>query len=248
MTVQLRPGVAFPDWSVVSSPSARATLIAMLDAAWDRRAWQDYTAAEDAVRRTILELYRDLGRAPSRQEIAIRSSMRSERIAKLLERLAARDLIVLDGEAIVGAYPFTDEPTEHRLRIGERTLFAMCAIDALGVGAMYREDVEIVSRCRQCGAPIEITTGEQGRALERTAPPESVVLAAISYRGCAATSLCTTIAFFCGDAHSSAWRSRERFERPSFRLSIAEALEVGQAIFGPVLTPSVCEDRLETTS
>ena len=68
LTSRLRPGVAFPDWSVVSSASARATLAAMLEAAWDRRAWQDYTSAEDAVRQTILERYRELGRAPSPED------------------------------------------------------------------------------------------------------------------------------------------------------------------------------------
>ena len=40
LTAWLRPGVAFPDWSVVTSASARGALVAMLEVAWDRRAWQ----------------------------------------------------------------------------------------------------------------------------------------------------------------------------------------------------------------
>lgn len=66
----LRPGVTFPDWSVVTSASARSALVAMLEVGWDRRAWQGYTPAEDAVRQAILEFYRELGRAPSSEEIA----------------------------------------------------------------------------------------------------------------------------------------------------------------------------------
>jgi hypothetical protein len=66
LTSWLRPGVPFPDWSVVKSASARATLVATLEAVWGQRVWQGHTPAEDAVRRTILELYRELGHAPPR--------------------------------------------------------------------------------------------------------------------------------------------------------------------------------------
>ena len=249
LTSWLRPGVAFPDWSVIASAPARAALVAMLEAAWDRRAWQDYTPAEDAVRRTILELYRELGRAPSTEEIARRADIASDQVRMLLERLAARDLIVLDGDQITGAYPLTDRPSEHRVVIADRELHAMCAIDALGVGAMYRTDATITSRCRLCHAPIDIATGDGGRCLATLSPAGAVVFAAVGDRsGCAATSLCTTIAFFCGGAHLSAWRSSQSSEGPAFRLSIGDALEVGRAIFGPVLAPSALEVPPETSS
>ena len=137
LTSWLRPGVPFPDWSVVESASAHEALVAMLEAAWDQKAWQGHTPAEDAVRRTILELYRELGHAPPREEVARRSRMAPERVRALLDRLAGRDLVVLEGDQIVGAYPLTDRPTEHRVRVESQRLHAMCAIDALGVGAMY---------------------------------------------------------------------------------------------------------------
>jgi len=249
LTSCLRPGVTFPDWSVVTSASARAALVAMLEVGWDRRAWQDYTAAEDAVRREILELYRDLGRAPSPEEIARRADTGPDQVRPLLKRLAARDLIVLEDDEIIGAYPLTDRPSEHRVVIADRELHAMCAIDALGVGAMYRTDATITSRCRLCHAPIDIATGDGGRCLATLSPAGAVVFAAVGDRsGCAATSLCTTIAFFCGGAHLSAWRSSQSSEGPAFRLSIGDALEVGRAIFGPVLAPSALEVPPETSS
>jgi hypothetical protein len=248
LTSWLRPGVAFPDWSVITSASARAALVAMLEAAWDRRAWQDYTPAEDAVRRTILELYRELRRAPSTEEIARRADIASDQVCMLLERLAARDLIVLDGERITGAYPLTDRPTEHRVRVGERPLHAMCAIDALGIGAMYGTNTIIESQCRLCRAAIEVTTVHDGRRVDAVLPVEAVVFAGTGYRGsCAATSLCTTIAFFCGDAHLSAWRSGRSLEGRGFRLSIEEAFQVGRASFGPALVPPFSEVRSEAT-
>jgi len=249
LTSCLRRGVAFPDWSVVTSASARAALIAILETAWERRAWQDYTPAEDAVRQTILELYRDLQRAPSPEEIARRANTAPGRVPILLKRLAARDLIVLEGDKITGAYPLTDRPSEHRVVIADRELHAMCAIDALGVGAMYRTDATIKSRCRLCHAPIDIATSDAGRCLAMVSPADAVGFAGTGYRGnCAATSLCTTITSFCGDAHRSAWRSSQPLNAGGFRLSIDEALEVGRAIFGPVLAPSALEVHSETSS
>jgi mercuric reductase len=224
-------------------------LVAILEAARDQRSWLGHTPAEDAVRRTILELYRELGQAPPLEELARRSDLTVERVDALLHRLTERDLVVLEGEQITGAYPLTDRPTEHRVWVGDRTLHAMCAIDALGVGAMFGTDTTIESRCRLCGTAIDITTGAGGRRLETVLPAATVVFASIGYRdGCAATSLCTTIAFFCGDAHLCQWRSAQPRDGPEFRLWIEEAFEVGKAIFGPVLAPPASEDRLEPTA
>jgi mercuric reductase len=248
LTGSLRPGVPFPDWSVVRSAAARATLVAMLKAAWDQRSWQGHTPAEDTVRRTILELYRELGHAPPPQEIARRCCLPSRPLRALLDRLASRDLVVLEGEQIVGTYPLTDRPTEHQVGVEGQRLHAMCAIDALGVGAMYGRSTVIESRCRLCRAPIHITAVDRGRRLETVLPAAAVVFASIGYRdGRAATSLCTTIALFCGDAHLCQWRSAQPLDGPEFRLSIEEAFEVGKAIFGPVLAPPAAEDCSEPT-
>lgn len=249
LTSWLRPGVPFPDWSVVKSASARATLVATLEAVWNQGAWQGHSPAEDAVRRTILELYRELGHAPPREEITRRSGMAPERVRTLLDRLAGRDLVVLEGDQIVGAYPLTDRQREHRVRVEGQTLHAMCAIDALGAGAMYGTNTLIESRCRLCRVAIDLTTVDHGRRLDTVLPGEAVVFAGIGYRGgCAATSLCTTIAFFCGDAHLSEWRSAQPLDGSGFRLSIDEALEVGRAVFGPVLAPPALLGQPEPTA
>jgi len=41
-------------------------------------------------------------------------------IQPLLQDLRRRDLVVLDGDKIVGAYPFTDRDTGHLTRISHR--------------------------------------------------------------------------------------------------------------------------------
>jgi hypothetical protein len=234
----IRPAVSFPDWTAVTSPQAREALLAILEALGVDRMWRDYTPAEDRVRVTLLRLYANAGRAPAIGDLAGRAGVSEAAIGAILASLKARDLLVLeaDGKSIAGAYPFTDRGTEHRVRLGHRTLNAMCAIDALGVGAMYGRDVEASSRCRFCGAPITFTTSDRGRALSAADPATAVVWSGLRYEdGCAASSICMTMAFFCSDAHLEDWRAAHDPEAAGFRLSMDEALQAGRAIFAPSL-------------
>jgi hypothetical protein len=239
---ELRPGVSFPDWSAISSAQARAALVAMLEAVQDQMAWRDHMPAQDNVWRAILQSYGELGRAPGIADTARRAEISPHNVRALLERLAGRDLVVLEGDRLVGAYPLSDRETEHRVRVGRHVLNAMCAIDALGVGAMYCTDIAIQSRCRACGRAIRVTTRGRGEALDKVAPADAVVWVGIRYEGgCAASSLCTVIAFFCDDAQLERWRVAQRGGMPGFRLSIEEAFQVGKAIFGPVLRPAAAQ-------
>lgn len=237
----VRPGVTFPDWAAVSSHTTHDALTAILQAFGVERAWRDYTSAEDDVRIALLRLYAERGLAPTIDDLARRVGVGTTAIRPIVASLKARDLVVLDadGERIVGAYPFTDRNTDHRVTLGDRTLNAMCAIDALGVGAMYGRDVEIRSRCRACGLPVEITTANNGHAVADVQPASAVVWSGIRYENdCAASSLCTVIAFFCGDAHLEAWRMAQQPETPGYCLSIDEALQAGRALFAPSLMGS----------
>ena len=234
----VRPGVTFPDWAVVTSPQAREALLAIFEVIGAEGTWRHYTPAEDNVRTTLLRLYAEQGGAPAVADLARHAGASESAIRSLLASLKARDLVVLDaeGERIVGAYPWADRATEHRVNLGERTLNALCAIDALGAGAMYRSDVEISSRCRFCAAPVTIAISDRGRAVAEVQPGSAVVWSGIRRTdGCAANSICTVIAFFCDDSHLEAWRAAHHPEAPGFRLSIDEALQAGRAIFGPGL-------------
>ncbi|MGV2184033.1 bifunctional organomercurial lyase/mercury(II) reductase MerBA [Rhizobium rhizogenes] len=232
----VRPGVTFPDWSAVTSPAVQEALLAMVgsDHVFDR--WSGYDPATDRVRVALLQLYAEDGRAPTPGALAERAGLSETAVQPLLEELHRRDLVVLDNKRIVGAYPFTDRDTGHRVTLDERVLNAMCAVDALGIGAMTDRDITIASRCRYCGAPVQIATRDQGRTLADIEPGTAVMWQSVRYEGaCAANSLCATTAFFCSDDHLFAWR-RERFaDEPGFRLSIEEGLEAGRALFGPSL-------------
>jgi len=232
----VRPGVTFPDWSVVRSPAVRDALQAMVGSDHVLNRWSGYDPATDRVRVALLKLYAEDGRGPTTGALAERAELSETAIPSLLEELRRRDLVVLDGERIVGAYPFTDRETGHRVTLDGRVLNAMCAVDALGIGAMTNRDIAIASQCRHCGAPIRITTREQGRALAEVEPTTAVMWQSVRYEGgCAASSLCATTAFFCSDEHLSAWRDDRSADEPGFRLSIEEGLQAGRALFGPSL-------------
>ena len=232
----VRPGVTFPDWSVVTSPTVQEALQAMVSTGHVFDRWSRYDPAADRARVALLQLYAEDGRAPTPGALAQRAGLSETAIRPLLEELRRRDLVVLDHERIVGAYPFTDRDTGHRVTLDRRVLNAMCAVDALGIGAMTDSDVAIASPCRHCGAPIRIRTQDRGRALAQVEPGTAVMWQSVRYEGaCAANSLCATTAFFCSDDHLSAWRRERSTDEPGFPLTIEEGLEAGRALFGPSL-------------
>ncbi|ESX80341.1 pyridine nucleotide-disulfide oxidoreductase [Mesorhizobium sp. LSHC420B00] len=232
----VRPGVTFPDWSVVASPVVRSALTAMIASDHVLHRWSGYSAAVDRVRAALLQHYADNGRAPALVALATEVGLTEAALQPLLNELSQRDLAVLEGDRIVGTYPFTDRDTGHQIRFDGRTINSMCAVDALGVGAMLDRDIEITSRCWHCGLPIRVATRDHGRALTEVNPRQAVVwLSVHDEGGCAANSLCSATAFFCSDDHLATWRNERPADEPGFRLSIEEALEAGRAIFGPSL-------------
>jgi len=70
-----------------------------------------------------------------------------EAVAKTLATLSADDLLLLRGDSIELAYPFSTSPTPFVVRrAGGRERFTCCAVDALGLAPMLNEDVEITTR------------------------------------------------------------------------------------------------------
>ncbi|MCG5029745.1 hypothetical protein L0M97_14200, partial [[Ruminococcus] torques] len=61
----VRPGVTFPDWSVVTSPTVRDALQAMVGSGHVLNRWSGYDSATDRVRVALLQLYSENGRAPA---------------------------------------------------------------------------------------------------------------------------------------------------------------------------------------
>ena len=68
-------------------------------------------------------------------------------VDEVLAALHDMDAVRLDPEGrIAVAYPFSAYPTRHRVRIDDRVdVYAMCAIDALGMSAMLGANTRIDS-------------------------------------------------------------------------------------------------------
>lgn len=236
--IVIRPGVTLPDWSVVTSGVVGNALKSLFETCdWEER-WSGLGIAQDRARRAIIEFYASRGCAPTARELAVMLEMNPGETRDLIKELKLRDIVVLDEDeiSIVGAYPFIDRQTEHLVRIGDITLHAMCAVDALGAGAMLGLNTTIDSSCRHCSGAIHVETGRQGAVLAAVAPVDALVWLGIHYEnGCAADSLCTSMAFFCSQAHLKAWHAAQTPRAPGERLSMAQALQAGKAIFQPLL-------------
>jgi hypothetical protein len=198
---------------------------------------QALETAQDQVWRTVLELFARSGRPPRIHEIGGETGLFAEKVRALVADLQAHDLLGTNsaGDVVLYAYPFTGEQTEYRVQLHGRKLYAVCAIDALGVAGMSRTDVIIESSCRACGSRIAIATAQAGKSLSHAQPANTVVWYDLAYRGCAAASCCRSIAFFCSDAQLQRWLSTQDPQHRGHPLTLDEALEVGRALFGPVL-------------
>ena len=237
-TFEVRPGVTFPDWSVISSENARNALNDINQAFGIEKSFASYDPDEDRVRINILRFMAAQGRAPEIKELAELTHISPAEVFERLIELKKKDLVVLDEdlEKIVGAYPLTERETEHLVEIGDQQIHAMCAIDALGAGSMLGKDVTIKSSCRATGSPITIELTAQGTEIRSVDPETAIVWSGIQVsNGCAADSLCTVISFFSSDDAFEEWRAKEHADMPGYRLTVDEGMQVGRAIFDPFL-------------
>jgi hypothetical protein len=157
-------------------------------------------------------------------------------VAQVLAELADGDFLCLDpGGQITAAYPFSAVPTRHRVQItGEATVFAMCAIDALGISAMTGLPVVIESADPSTDAPVTVHVDQAASTWD---PDTAVVYVGRPGGQCAGPSAsvcCGYMNFFANRAAASAWEASHP-EITGGILSQARALQVGIGIFGQLL-------------
>src|SRR3546814_2243906 len=85
-TVTFPGGAVVPDWSAVTTPSARAALTALF-AAFIGSKWRGMDGVEERVRRAVLQAYAADGRSPVPAQIAAASGLRSEEHTSELQSL-----------------------------------------------------------------------------------------------------------------------------------------------------------------
>jgi len=148
--------------------------------------------------------------------------------------LARHDLVHRDARtgAVTAAYPFSAAPTRHRVRLSSgREVYAMCAIDALGIAFMLREPTEVSSTDPGTGESIAISLSLTEPS--RWSPPDAVVLAGCQGGGTSLACTCPHTNFA-----ASPDDARALLEAPDITaeiLSMRAAIERGRETFGGLL-------------
>jgi mercuric reductase len=177
----------------------------------------------------LLNSYVQQGRTLTREEVGAFVGNPEQ----TLNNIVASKLIVLDADGNpAGAYPFTSEEREHKVRINAVTAHCMCALDALAVSPMFNTPTVIDSQCRSTGVRIHI---EQSGTTFTSGTLDAWFGinwgAAASDTVCAA-SLCMEMMFLANKSVAREWLAESPETREIFDLT--SAVEFAAGFFVPL--------------
>ena len=177
----------------------------------------------------LLASYVAQGRTLTRDEV---DSLVAD-AAVSLDNIVRSKLIVLDANGDPeGAYPFTSQQREHRVRINGVTAHCMCALDALAVSPMFDSPVVINSQCRVTGAGIHIEQNGTHFASGTLNACFGIDWGAAVGDAVVAESLCLEMMFLADETTASQWLAESPATREVFDLQAA--VEFAAAFFVPL--------------
>jgi hypothetical protein len=226
---QLRDAIAAAEQSTPGPP--RIAPVEVLSA-WRRRA-APLDPVQRAVHQEILRTFAATGRPPAPSDLDAVANGSAD-VGAVLSALHEADAIRLDAdESIAVAYPFSTHPTRHRVRIDDRVdVYAMCAVDALGIAAMLNQDTRIESLDVTSGAPINIIMTTDGTTWD---PATAVVfVGAAAGGGPSSECCCDYLNFFTDPAAAETWTAAHP-DIPGQILDQAGAVDLGMQLFQPLL-------------
>jgi Alkylmercury lyase len=163
-----------------------------------------------------------------------------------LAALAAADLVHTDPAtgSIAVAYPLSGRPTPYRVDLaGGPAVFAMCAVDALGIPQMLRRDGRISSVDPASGQPITV---EVHAGAWRFQPATTVLVSGRTAAGdaCdAAAEWCCPYVNFHTDPEAADIYRRAHPGMTATLFGQAEAVKAAGQAFGGLLDPSNPQER-----
>jgi alkylmercury lyase-like protein len=199
------------------------------------------------VQQQVLRSFATAGHAPPAADLAETAGRYGTTAAEALGALHADDYLQLgpDGQ-IRAAYPFSGVATPHLVDIdGGPRVYAMCAIDALGMAAMLGTGVTITSADPHTGEPVTVAVWADGKTAAWQ-PSDAVVFdgrlisgeargPGASARAAAAEACCGYMNFFGTRASAVAWGAAH----PGITGEILgqdAAVRLGVDIFGNLLS------------
>ena len=180
----------------------------------------------------ILSSYVELGRTLNKKEIA----EYVDNVEETINTLRTNDMVVFDSnDEPVGAYPFTMEQRDHKVKVNDHLVHSMCALDALAISPMFNIKTHIDSKCHVSGESISIDQFDQ-QVLNKD--ENKNVHFAINWNSaannCCATSLCTEMIFLKDEEIANKWLAEDTDNREIF--TIDEAIEFASSFFKPLIS------------
>jgi hypothetical protein len=115
------------------------------------------------VRNQTYELFVELGRAPSAEEVGQAVDLAGDQVVVAWRELHRAHALVLNPATteIRMANPFSAVPTAYRVQAAGRWWYGNCAWDALGICAALHVDGRIETSCPDCGEGIALEVRDQ---------------------------------------------------------------------------------------
>lgn len=183
--------------------------------------------------RRVLTAIAETGRPPAVSALEADAAALHVDLAGALAALAGAELLFLtaDGGGVEGGVPFAAAATAHQVSVqGGPTVWANCAVDALGIGAMLGRDTDVRSTDPASGEAIT-ASGRGGKWTWH--PVDAVVFVGSSGDGAITASCCPVINFF-ASADNALAHQREHGLAGEV-LPMAEAARAGALVFGGLL-------------
>jgi hypothetical protein len=230
---QLRNALAARVRSAEHRPADNPARAYAVLSAWRSRA-QPADLLEKTIHQAILRTFATTGQPPGPAALETLTTGSARNAASVLTALHDLDAIRLGPDAtITVAYPFSTAPTRHRVQISNRVeVYAMCAIDALGIAAMLDENTRIDSTDPTTGHSVTVTTA---RGTTNWQPAEAVVfLGATAGGGPSADYCCDHLNFFTDHTAATAWTTSHP-DIPGEILTHTQAEQLGARLFAALL-------------
>ncbi|MFF2506540.1 organomercurial lyase [Streptomyces sp. NPDC058067] len=186
------------------------------------------------VQQVVLRHFAATGRAPVIGELEAAAATQGRTADEVVADLGPDDFLVPDDHGgIRAAYPFSAAPTPHRVRLaGGVEVWAMCAIDALGIPDMLGTDAVITS-----ADPVTaeaITVNSVGGRMTWQPSTAVVYVGQRSCTGPAADVACGALNFFTSRRTARTW-ARRHSDYTGNAVEPTQAEALGRSIFGHLL-------------